>query len=139
MCSILKGYQRLGKLAHKERVEDVTRVWHHWGQIIDFIEHNSNVTQDFEKLLAHFGQELLDVFEWKILTAYSHIIIAHTIPLMKKWGNLAIYSQQGLEAANKVHKQIAKRGTDHSKTKSVIQQFYHVYRRIYYSEIIQPV
>lgn len=139
VISLLKGYQRLGALAPPDRIKDVINLWKQWGDIIEYIEQNSEVTPIFENLLKNFGEALLDIFEWKILTAYSHIIVCHTIPLIKKWGNLAQYSQQGLEAANKVHKQIAKRGTDHSKSKSIIQQFYHIYRRIYFTNITQPI
>lgn len=136
VTSLLRGYKRLGRLAPEDRIADVTALWLHWGQIIDYVENNSTVDQSFCRLLSKFGEELLDIFEWKILTAYAHIIVCHTIPLIQKWGNLAHYSQQGLEAANKIHKQIAKRGTNHSKSKSIVQQFYHVYRRIFYSEDI---
>lgn len=79
---------------------------------------------------------MLDTFEWKVLTAYTHIVITHTLPLMKKWGNICKYSQQGLELANKVQKQISKKATNHSKSAAVIQQFNHVYRRIYYEEML---
>jgi len=47
------------------------------------------------------------------------MIVTHSADLISKWGNLCKYSQEGLEANNRIHKMIAKRATDHSKTTNV--------------------
>jgi len=49
--------------------------------------------------------------------------------LMERWGNLADISQQGLEAAHRVHKHISRRATNHSNKTSIHQQFHHIYRQ----------
>lgn len=134
MVSKLVGAaKRLGQLAPLDRKTEVTQLWINWGCIIEFVETSSSLTPEFQILLKTFGTQLLDVFEWKVLTAYSHILIQHTAELITKWGNLNKYSQQGLEAANKVHKNIAKRGTNHSTSKSVEQQLMCIYRGVFLS------
>jgi len=81
VSSLIRGYQRLGRLAPVDRIEDVTALWKHWGQIIDYVEHNSTVSEAFYFLLTNFGQELTDIFEWKILTAYlPHYRLPHHPP-----------------------------------------------------------
>jgi len=50
---------------------------------------------------------------------------------MKRFGSIPKYSQEGLEAANKLHKKIAERNTNHSKKKAVQQQILHLFRLIY--------
>jgi CRISPR/Cas system-associated protein endoribonuclease Cas2 len=131
---VLRGSDELAVFAARDRKEDVKELWATWREVVRFIEKESKVTEAFRNSLEKLGKSLLDTFEWKVLTAYAHIVVEHSAEMIEKWGNLALLSQQGLEAANKVHKTIAKRATNHTKKKSVQQQFYHVYRRILLNE-----
>lgn len=125
---IIAGYERLGALAPLDCRERATKLWKMWRDIIHFIDNNNQPTPEFQQLLKSWGEALLNTFEWKVLTAYTHIIVAHGAMLIQEWGRLSLMSQQGLEAANKLHKKIAKSASDHSKKNSIKQQFYHFYR-----------
>jgi len=129
--NIVDGAHEFTKLTPKQRSRSVQEVWSLWKQIIEFIENNSVPTEEFKLILKQFGKHLLDTYEWKILTAYSHILVAHSCDVMLSFGNISLFSQEGLEAANKVHKQIAKRASNHGKKKAIHQQVLHIYRRIY--------
>lgn len=129
---IVAGAAQLGALTLSDRQAEVVELWKNWDYIIDFIETQTTPTPELQQRLRKFGIQFLDIFEWKILTAYAHILVEHTVPLMHKWGNIAKYSQEGLEAANKVHKNIARRATNHSKDLSVSQQLFGIYRGIHF-------
>jgi len=101
-----------------------------WKLIVNFIQSYDHPTLEYLTNLKIFGELLLNTFEWKVLTPYIHIILDHSVLLITKWGNLSKYSQQGLEAANKLQKKIAQRCGDHTKSWSVKYQFYHFYRLI---------
>jgi len=95
------------------------------------VEHETVPTPALQLLLQQFGKSLLETYEWKIVTAYTHILVAHTTAVMNKFGNIPKFSQEGFEGANKFHKRIAERATNHTKTKSLLQQILHIYRLIY--------
>ena len=80
VSSLIRGYQRLGRLAPVDRIEDVTALWKHWGQIIDYVEHNSTVSEAFYFLLTNFGQELIDIFDDNIDSLFPHYRLPHHPP-----------------------------------------------------------
>jgi len=127
---VINNYEKFIHLCKpEERLKTkVANVWVTWCSIVHFVDSNTKPTQEFRKMLDRFGNSLLDTYEWKILTPYTHILVHHCADVMDRFGNIPKYSQEGLEAANKLHKKIATRNTNHTKSKSVIQQVLHVYR-----------
>jgi len=118
----------LCKPIHKERVNEV---WLLWKEIIEFVEGKRSPTKEFQQKLDTFGNQVLNLFEWKIMTPYLHILVHHTCSIMTKFKSIPQFSQEGFEAANKLQKKIALRATDHTTQKSVRQQFFHFYRMVY--------
>jgi hypothetical protein len=124
----VQGAARLAELSVPGTEQNALKVWTKWAEIIQFIEKESVSTDTFKSLLKEWGLLLLNTFEWKICTAYTHIIVAHSVENLARWGNISDLSQQGLEAANRVHKQVAHGASNHSKKNSVHQIFFHIYR-----------
>lgn len=129
---VLNNYEKFVHLCKPDdRVKTkVEKVWNMWQHIVHFVDSNTKPTPEFRQLLDNFGNGLIDTYEWKILTPYTHILVHHCAAVMDRFGNIPKYSQEGFEAANKLHKKIAQRSTDHSKSKSVQQQVLHLYRII---------
>ena len=75
--------ERVGALAPPQ---DVTKLWKSWRDIVKFVEEKDKPTEAFQNLLKSFGLQLLDIFDWKIITAYAHIVTFHTTELMLTWG-----------------------------------------------------
>jgi len=48
-----------------------------------------------------------------------------------QFGHIGKFSQEGFESVNKLHKHIAERATNHTKSGSVKQQLLHSYRLLY--------
>jgi len=129
--AIVNGSKAFENLSPPSCSAHIQEVWELWKKIISFVEKESIPTEAFKELLKSFGERLLDTYEWKIITAYTHILVSHSPEVMARFGNICKHSQEGLEGANKLHKRIAERASSHTKQKSIKQQFFHIYRLVW--------
>jgi hypothetical protein len=75
-----------------------------WRQIYKILPTASDTDLEaLQSLLDDFGQSYIDVFG-DLITPYIHILVCHTVQLIRNHGPLGRYEQQGLENSINIHK-----------------------------------
>ena len=81
-------------------VELVTN-WKLWKSIRERLKLNKDEL-DLQKLqndLDDFVKKFVDIYAYKNITPYLHIVVCHSVEMLKRFHSLSMYSQQGFEAA----------------------------------------
>ena len=104
---------------------------------------------DLKKLqndLDQFIKKFVQIYDFKNITPYLHIVVCHSVEMLKRFHSLSLYSQQGFEAAHKFQKMIWERATSRGGGgySSIEQTMEYVYRHFFmmlqkdYNVIVGP-
>ena len=98
-----------------ENQEELVINWILWKSIRERLKKNKNELDlvQLQKDLNTFIKKFLEIYEFKNITPYLHIVVCHSVQMLKKFNSLSLYSQQGFEAAHKLQKLIWERATSH--------------------------
>ena len=115
-----------------ENQEELVINWNLWKSIRERLKKNKNELDlvQLQKDLNTFIKKFLEIYEFKNITPYLHIVVCHSVEMLKKFNSLSLYSQQGFEAAHKLQKLIWERATSHGggRYSSIKQTMEHIYR-----------
>lgn len=118
-------------LFHLERHDEILENWHLWATIRQRLKKNKDEI-DLDQLQAdldRFIMRFINIYEYGKLTPYLHIVVCHSVQMLKRFHSLSLYSQQGFEAAHKFQKMIWERATSrggggYSSIKQTMEYFY---------------
>ena len=139
---ILENIEEIINIVPPARSDETIKLWQTWKFILkELYNHQATAPTplgvDFDNLqivLNYWGMLYLELYEKKI-TPYMHIVICHSVSLMKKMGSLNFMSQQGFEACHKYHKLIYERCTSRGggkhKMSSIEQTILFHYRVLF--------
>jgi len=69
---VIDNFEKFAHLSDPEVKDQIVNTWSKWRDIVKFVDTNTKPTEVFETMLYDFGELLLDTYEWKILTPYTH-------------------------------------------------------------------
>jgi hypothetical protein len=98
----------------REKLAAIQKCWNNWREIFSSLTTVTTADKEgVDKLDGHL-KEMSKYYKiaWgKDGTPYLHIVLSHSIELIKKYGSLGIFEQQGLEGSIKIHKFSAYKAT----------------------------
>jgi hypothetical protein len=120
--------------------EKLNRILRSWRIIYKMLPTASvNELDILEPLLDEFGESYIDLFG-DLVTPYIHIVVCHTAQLIRKYGPLGRYEQQGLENSINIHKRSFFRASNRfggkktTPVSTLMQIFNRFYRLRYFGQ-----
>ena len=103
------------------------RVWEAFQKVNVVLRQLEPVSQEqltqYETDLAEFGEAHVEQYNSTAVTCYVHIIVCHSVQLIKAHGSIGVFANQGVEAAHKLIRQKLNRsnraGGKHQKSVSL--------------------
>ena len=101
-----------------ERKEEVQKLWNNFIVLIDMLSVSTDHECDpseFDKQAKEWVNNFLLIYQCKDVTPYMHCLAMHVSQFLGLYGNIGIFTQQGLEKLNDFTTIFYQRATNHQE------------------------